>query len=764
MQDHTNEILPTRAIYPTSRFAPYIVLLAVSKLARCFGLFLTYDVLKTVHVVQFLCIIKLGSAAVFLVLQKPFSSGTRLTKNQWLRIARHAFFGSVLNVLWLFGLTLCGPLRTIVLFEHSDIIVIAGASALFTNTGGGPSKFRGAVFFLLAVIGLLLFDHDDLVSKIADHPEGHHGSVITHSFYFVTAWIGLSDHMGGVVLLFVTLCASAVYHSAAKKLSVAVGGAKRLHALSTLFSFILLLPWALLVSSDTKQKSIFSLLPAIFTILLIVFIVDYYVENVSTNKLNANNVARYGTIAMLLGGLLLSCFWKDTYTAKIQVHKEFINVLAEEHMISGGVIFSLVLFIFATQILTSPNRAGRGGSFIGYSATGLPLYSITGEALQRTSHSILMVARSGLRAILEDPDSRSIFYFLCVNLAFTFVELTYGVWTNSLGLISDGFHMLFDCSALVMGLYAAVMSHWKATRIFSFGYDRVEVLSGFINALFLVVIAFFVFTEAIARLLDPPHINTDRLLAVSVAGLFVNFLGILAFRNSAFKHAHSHGGSSHGHNHGGGHGHSHGAGGTHGHSHNGHGHSHQSHGHSHAHGNTNMKGVFLHVLADTLGSVGVIISTILIKYFDWNIADPICSLFISAMIFLSVIPLFKEASMILLLSVPEGMEKQINEALNEVIKVEGVLGYRDQHFWQHSSDVLSGNIHLQVAPDASEQKILSQVTPILKDVGINNLTIQVEKEAYFEHMSGLGNSMEQVIEFTKNHQALNFDLQMIKAV
>ena len=54
--------------------------------------------------------------------------------------------------------------------------------------------------------------------------------------------------------------------------------------------------------------------------------------------------------------------------------------------------------------------------------------------------------------------------------AFTFVELTYGVWTNSLGLISDGFHMLFDCSALVMGLYAAVMSRWKATRIFSYGF------------------------------------------------------------------------------------------------------------------------------------------------------------------------------------------------------------------------------------------------------------------------------------------------------
>ena len=60
--------------------------------------------------------------------------------------------------------------------------------------------------------------------------------------------------------------------------------------------------------------------------------------------------------------------------------------------------------------------------------------------------------------------------FVCAGQGFTFIELAYGVWTNSLGLISDGFHMFFDCSALVMGLYAAVMSHWKPTRIFSYGY------------------------------------------------------------------------------------------------------------------------------------------------------------------------------------------------------------------------------------------------------------------------------------------------------
>lgn len=86
------------------------------------------------------------------------------------------------------------------------------------------------------------------------------------------------------------------------------------------------------------------------------------------------------------------------------------------------------------------------------------------------------------------------------------------MWSNSLGLLSDGFHMLFDCTALLVGLYAALMSRWKPTRLYSYGYGRVEVLSGFVNGLFLVVIACFVLGEAVVRLLDPPHISSERLL------------------------------------------------------------------------------------------------------------------------------------------------------------------------------------------------------------------------------------------------------------
>lgn len=128
--------------------------------------------------------------------------------------------------------------------------------------------------------------------------------------------------------------------------------------------------------------------------------------------------------------------------------------------------------------------------------------------------SMVTICKNILREILISKDSRRIFYFLCLNLVFTFVELFYGVFTNSLGLISDGVHMLFDCSALVMGLAAAVISQWKPTRIYSYGFGRVEILSGFINGLFLVVISVFVFLEALERLFAPPEIHSGKLIVI----------------------------------------------------------------------------------------------------------------------------------------------------------------------------------------------------------------------------------------------------------
>ncbi|XP_061836757.2 proton-coupled zinc antiporter SLC30A5 [Nerophis lumbriciformis] len=754
---------------PNSRLTRYIVLLVVSKILKALGIFESYDILKVVHIVQFIFILKLGSAVVLLFFQKPFSSGKVISKRQWIKLLKHAVFSCIISLLGFFGLTLCGPLRALLLFEHSDVVVIALLCVLFTSSGGGPSKTRGAALFIIAVICLLLFDNDDLMAKMAEHPEGHHDSALTHFLYTGIAFLGVADHKGGVVLLVVSLCLKVGFHTASRKLSVELGGSKRLFALDNLVSAVVLLPWVIVLSVTTESKveSWSSLILPFVMIILSVVILQFYVEAICSAKMEVQRCARYGAIALFSSSLLLANFWTHPLTDQLRSMSKPPQESSTEHVLSGGVLVSAIFFIMSSSILSSPSKKGHKGTLVGYSPEGTPLYNFMGDALQHTSQSLPRFIKDSLKQILEEYDSRQIFYFLCLNLAFTFVELFYGVWTNSLGLISDGFHMLFDCSALVLGLFAALMTRWKATRIFSYGYGRVEILSGFINGLFLMVIAFFVFMESVTRLVDPPNINTDMLTPVSVGGLLVNLVGICAF-----SHAHSHGGKScsthdHGHSH---HGHSHGEHG-HGHAHGGHahgGHAHGGHGHGgHGHGghgpshssggmNANMRGVYLHVLADTLGSVGVIISTILIRQFGWLIADPICSLFIATLIFLSVIPLLKDACEVLLLRTPPENEKDLNNALEKIEKIEGVLSYRDPHFWRHSASVVAGTIHLQVMSDVVEQRIIQQVTAILKDAGVNNLSVQLEKEAYFQHMSGLSTGFQDVLALTQQMESMKY--------
>lgn len=205
-----------------------------------------------------------------------------------------------------------------------------------------------------------------------------------------------------------------------------------------------------------------------------------------------------------------------------------------------------------------------------------------------------------------------------------------------------------------------VIAKWRSTDQFTYGFVRAEVLAGFLNGLFLIFISFFILSEAVERLLEPPEVKHERLFLVSVLGFLVNLVGIYVFQHGG-AHGHSHGG-------GGGHGHSHGGGGgghshddhsfllggqshdsNHGHSHNGsnHFHSHDSGGQT-AQNSQIMRGVFLHILADTLGSVGVIISAGLMWAFEWYIADPICSICIALLICLSVLDLIRGLYLIVL--------------------------------------------------------------------------------------------------------------------
>lgn len=301
------------------------------------------------------------------------------------------------------------------------------------------------------------------------------------------------------------------------------------------------------------------------------------------------------------------------------------------------------------------------------------------------AYRFVVQIRHMIKVILSNNESRRIFFFLCLNLVFMFVQLAWGVWTNSLGLISDAIHMFFDCAAIFMGLMASVMASWKTNKEFPFGYKRVETLSGFANGIFLVLISVFILFEAVQRIIEPPIMsNMTQLLIVSTLGLLVNLFGMFAM----------------GHHH---HGHSHGC--SHSHEHH--------HGHSH-----NMLGLYLHVMADTLGSVGVIISTILIHYFHWTGFDPIASLLIGVMILGSVVPLVIDSGRILCLELDKNVLEALQLSLEKIEALPNVVAYSGAHFWPLDGETIVGTIHVHydtpLASDAS-----SLVDP-------STLTLEVE--------------------------------------
>eukprot|EP00118_Oscarella_pearsei_P003689 m.15353 g.15353 ORF g.15353 m.15353 type:complete len:388 (+) comp26325_c0_seq3:48-1211(+) len=356
-----------------------------------------------------------------------------------------------------------------------------------------------------------------------------------------------------------------------------------------------------------------------------------------------------------------------------------------------------------------------------------------------------------IRSIFSDPTSRNLFGFLIINLSFAFVELAYGIWTNCLGLISDSFHMFFDCTALLAGLIATVVSKWHPNDRFSFGYVRVEVLAGFVNGLFLLFIAFFIFSEAMERFFEPPEVKHERLLLVSIGGFLVNLVGIFAFSHGG--HGHSHAGGGHGHSHSPGkvaniHT-SHNSESDHGHKHeHGHNHSHSSHekdedGHMRSDSDDTdikaaderarevgkhqiMQGVFLHVLADTLGSVGVVISSILIDRFGCMVADPICSIVISILIAMSVLPLIRSSLCILMQRSPSELDAVLPDCYRQVMQINGVYGIHEPHFWTLCTDYYVGTLRVQIASDADSAKILHYVRSIFIQAGVTQVVVQLE--------------------------------------
>lgn len=387
-----------------------------------------------------------------------------------------------------------------------------------------------------------------------------------------------------------------------------------------------------------------------------------------------------------------------------------------------------------------------------------------------------------------DKQARITLLLLLLDSVFAVLELAVGYAVRSLALVADSFHMFNDVLSLVVALWAVKASRSGSTPTFSYGMQRAEILGALVNAVFLLALCVTILLEAIQRFVDPPEISQPRLvLVIGVLGLLSNFLGLALFH----EHGHSHGGHDHSHADPEQHSHGHrgsesgiealmpenvllreeqrllshastygatsSASGANSHDlHNGHRNEH-SHEHSHenARGHTqpdldghdehhhsrpkggeaqvprrsmNMEGVFLHVLGDALGNIGVIISALFIwkTPFWWRFyMDPFVSLCITAIIFATAVPLCMRASKVLLQATPSFVNCE--EVLEDIQSLPGVQEVHDLHIWQLSEDRVVGTLHVTVNGPASTFSAMSRtIQQCFLGHGVPSITIQPE--------------------------------------
>jgi cobalt-zinc-cadmium efflux system protein len=275
--------------------------------------------------------------------------------------------------------------------------------------------------------------------------------------------------------------------------------------------------------------------------------------------------------------------------------------------------------------------------------------------------------------------SRELRMALAMTATYMFAEAIGGYLTHSLALLADAGHMLSDVGSLALSLLAMRFAAKPRTPQMTYGYYRAEILAALVNGATLVVIAIFILYEAIARFQSPPEVQSIPMLAVAIVGLLLNLFS--AFILSRKKDV-----------------------------------------------SLNVKGAFLHVVADTLGSVGAIAAGVVMLTTGWYRADPLISVFIAMLIVYSSWRLLKESVTVLMEGTPVYID--LNELENAIKNVVGVREVHDLHVWTVTSGFEAVSAHVLVENCESMQdseRVLSAVRLLIHDrFGIDHATIQIE--------------------------------------
>jgi len=264
---------------------------------------------------------------------------------------------------------------------------------------------------------------------------------------------------------------------------------------------------------------------------------------------------------------------------------------------------------------------------------------------------------------------------LALTLAFFFAEVIGGWLANSLALLADAGHMLTDVGALALSLFVAWFSRQPGTPSKTFGYLRWEILAAFLNGAILLVVSAGIVWEAIGRLRHPEPIQSGLMLVVASGGLVVNIIAARLL-------------------------------------------------HEGASGSLNVRGAYLHVLSDLLGSVAAIIAALAVRYQGWTIADPIASMVMTLLIVRGAWALVRESVDVLLEAVPPHISLDAVRAA--IAGVPGVCSVHDLHVWTVTSGMVAMSAHVVVPAPADHPAALEQVRAAMARFGIHHVTVQIE--------------------------------------
>lgn len=248
--------------------------------------------------------------------------------------------------------------------------------------------------------------------------------------------------------------------------------------------------------------------------------------------------------------------------------------------------------------------------------------------------------------------------------------------SNSIAMVADAGHMLSDAGSLGLSLFALWLAQKPPTSQRTFGFYRTEILAALANGATLVAVSIYIFYEAISRLDEPPQVEGGLMLAIAAGGLLVNLVGLALLHSGRDE-------------------------------------------------SLNVKGAWLHVLSDTLGSVGVIVAGLLVWRYDWNWADPVASILIGLLVIYSSWSLLRETVGVLMEGAPAHID--VDQVRESIKALSGVVAVHDLHVWTITSGRIAMSGHVSVREEEFKPQKTTEIRALIHDrFAIHHSTIQLE--------------------------------------